>query len=180
MKRPLLIIVFFFCSSFIFSQQFEELCDSIQKFQTPVEFDAIECDIFLAVGHILSQSYKENESDNSYAMESLDLWMAGTVNYHLIIGGKVLEDCDKGDDTMKNIFKVCMIDFLFANHEYVHRANKGGVRYVNIHEVREIIFGGTQLFMDYLARQDKKVINKKLRKGLKLYYEGKLQEYMDS
>lgn len=180
MQRILLLISFFFFSNFIFSQEFEQLFNRIEEFKTPMEFDAIECDIFFAVGYILSQPYSENQSDNSYAMKSLVKWIKGTANYHLITGGKALEDCDKEDDTMKNIFKVCMIDFLFSNHEYVHKASKGGVRYINIYEVREIIFGGTQLFMDYLSRQQKKAINKKHQKGLKFYYEGKLQEYMDS
>lgn len=178
MNRSLLVILFFFLSSFAFSQQFEELCDNIKRFRTAKEFDAIECDIFFAVGHVLSHSYYENEEDNSYAMESLVNWLEGTEEYHLITGGKILEDCDREDYTMKNIYKICMIDFLFANHEYIHRKDEGKLRYVNINEVREIIYGGAEIFMEYLLKQDKKVINKKLYRGLKLYKEGKFKEYM--
>lgn len=178
MRKNLLIVLLFFFNTFVFSQEFEQLCDSIQGFQTPIEFDAVECDIFVAVGHVLSLSYSENKSDNSYAMESLAKWMKGTGEYHLITGGKILEDCDREDHTMKNIYKICMIDFLFANHEYIHRMDENILRYVNINEVREIIYGGAQLFMEYLSKQDKKVINKKLYKGLKLYKEGRLEEYM--
>ena len=180
MWMKIILLVFFFYSNIVFSQEFEELCDDIQKFKTSHEFDAIECDIFLAVGHVVSQPYLANKMDNSYAIESIMKWLEGTANYHLIVGGKILEDCDQGDVTMKNIFKICMLEFLFSNHEYVHTATKGKMRYINIHEVREIIFGGTQLFMEYLSKQNKKVINKKLYKGLKLYREGQLQEYIDS
>lgn len=179
MVKNLLIILFFFYSNFLFSQEFEELYNRIQKFKTSRQFDAIDCEIFIAVGDILSKSPNENQLDASYAMQSLVYWMEGTASYHLITGGKALEDCDSGDVTMRNIFRVCMIDFLFANHDYVHVTN-GKMRYINIHEVREIIFGGTQLFMEYLSRQDKKIINKKHKKGLKFYYEGKIQEYLDS
>ena len=180
MKKTLLVILLFFSANFIFSQEFENLCDAIKKSTTAEELDAMECEIFLAVGYILSQPYKDNKLDDSYALESLDRWMKGTENYHLITGGKILEDCDRDDDTMKSIYKVCMIEFLFANHEYVHKASDNEIRYVNIHKVREIIFGGAQLFMDYLSKQNKKIINKKLYKGLKLYKEGRLKEYMDS
>ena len=180
MTKGLLLTLFLFYSNFVFSQEFEELFGRIQEFKTSVQFDAIDCEIFVAVGSILSQSPIENQLDTSYAMKSLVYWMEGTASHHLVTGGKALEDCDGGDSTMRNIFRVCMIDFLFANHDYVHTTGNGKMRYINIYEVREIIYGGTQLFMEYLSRQNKKIINKKHKKGLKFYYDGKLQEYLDS
>jgi len=179
MKIKILLILSFFWITSIFSQEFEEMCNSIQKFNTASEFDAIDCDIYIALGTIMHNSYSENKSDESYAMESFTKWLEGTSTYHLIIGGKILEDCDKDDETLKIIFKACMVEFMFANHQYIH-PTKNGIRYINIYEVREVISGGAEIFMDYLSRQRKSVINKEHRKGLKLYHEGKLKEYMDS
>ena len=46
MKKTLLVILLFFSANFIFSQEFENLCDAIKKSTTAEELDAMECEIF--------------------------------------------------------------------------------------------------------------------------------------
>lgn len=179
MKKTFPLILFFSVSLNMFcqnSQNFLDLYVTVKNLKTASEFDSLACEMLKVTDYILTHPYQEDTADYKYAFNSLIKWMEGTGDYHIIMGGKIIDDCQKGS-MMKNIYKACMTKFIFENDEYIHPRNEGAPRYVNINEVREIIYGGTEVFMRYLSKQDKSVINKDFKKGLKKYQKGKLEEY---
>lgn len=179
MKKIFPIILFLSVSLNTYSQEtqdFVNLYATVKNLKTASEFDSMACEMLKVTDYILTHPYQEDTVDYKYAINSLIKWMKGTGDYHIITGGKIIDDCEKGS-MMKNIYKACMTKFLFENDHYIHPRNPGELRYVNINEVREIIYGGTEIFMEYLSQQDKSVINKNFKKGLKKYQQGKLEEY---
>ena len=75
-----------------------------------------------------------------------------------------------------------MTKYLFENDTIIQKSIATGFKYININRVREIIYGGGEIFMDYLVSQDKNVIRneipKPIKKGLKQYKEGNFENYM--
>lgn len=178
-KKALLLFIFLSVSLNVFCQETPDVIaiyNTIVKLETAKELDSMACEMLKVTDYVLAHPYQEDTIEYKSAINGLIKWMKGTKDYHIITGGKIIDDCEKGS-MMKNIYKVCMTKFIFENDEYIHPRQKGELRYININEIREIIYGGTEIFMDYLSKQDKSVINKNFKKGLKKYQEGKLEEY---
>lgn len=163
------------------AQEFDKLYNKILSFKEPYQFDEVDCEIIEATDYLLSLCYEEDRYIEDLAYLSIIKWMQKTSVYHIIDGGKIKDNCKK-NSVLHNISKISMTKYLFQNDSIVQN-NIGAVRYVNLHRVREIIHGGAEIFMDYLNLQEKETlknnINKELRKGLKMYNEGKLEKFMD-
>lgn len=163
------------------AQEFDKLYNKILSFKEPYQFDEVDCEIIEATDYLLSLCYEEDRYIEDLAYLSMIKWMQKTSVYHIIDGGKIKDNCKK-NSVLHNISKISMTKYLFQNDSIVQN-NIGAVRYVNLHRVREIIHGGAEIFMDYLNLQEKETlknnVNKELRKGLKMYNEGKLEKFMD-
>ncbi len=177
-------VFFVFCYlfySFGYAQEYEDLYKKISNLKYSYEYDEIDCEIIDATKYILEQPYEEEVLKNNFAYKSLMKWMDSTEVYHVIAGGKILEHCDKGS-VLYNMSKISMTQYIFDNDSIVQTSISRGFRYVNIHRVREIIYGGGEIFMEYLNKQKNKTIkakiNKSLKKGLKQYREGQFETFM--
>jgi len=171
----------YFVCAFGFSQEYKDLYDRISTFKFPMEYDNIDCEIIEATSYIFDMPYDEEVIKEDFAYKSIVEWMNETKTYHIIKGGKIMQDCKKGS-VLYNICRLSMTQYLFDNDSIVQKSVGSGVRYININRVREIIYGGGEIFMEYLNKQEKSVtkkqIPKPLKKGLKQYNEGDFESYM--
>ena len=142
-----------------FSQEYEDLYTRISSFKIPIEYDSIDCEIIEATDYIFEKRYNEEILKEDFAYKSVVEWMDNTRTYHLIKGGKIMEDCEKGS-VLYNIYRMSMTKYLFNNDSIVQNSITNGFRYININRVREIIYGGGEIFMEYLDKQDKSDIKK--------------------
>ena len=181
MKKNILLLLFISLNFSLYSQNFEELFNRIEKFDTQEQYDQVDPEILVAVNYLLSQPYKENSKSYFFAYKSMMKWMNDSTKYHIVIGGKIMEDCGKGN-LMVNMYMASMSKYLLIEHlennRYVHPVKKEGIKYNDLDEVKEILFNGAEIFMEYLKGQRKSVINKSLKKALKNYEKGNLKEYM--
>lgn len=178
-KSILFILIIFSGLSTLFAQEYKELYTKISTFKEPYEYDEIDCEIIEITDYLLSLCYDEDRYKEDYAYKSMINWMDKTDIYHIITGGKIKENCPKRS-VLANINRMTLTKYLFQNDSLVQYA--GPVRYVNLNRLRETIYGGAEIFMEYLKNQEKvtlkKEFSKELNKGLKLYNDGNFQEFM--
>ena len=179
--KKILLITLLLISTIAYSQDFKELFNRIGEFDKQEQFDKVDDEILIAVNYLLTHPYKEKSEKYFFALKSMITWMNGTANYHIIIGGKIVEDC--GNDTlMINMYMASMAKYLLIEHlendRYIHPVKIEGKKYTDLDEVREIMFEGAKIFMEYLTNKSEIKISKGLKKTKKKYDKGLLYEYM--
>jgi hypothetical protein len=179
--KKLLLGIILLMNTLMYSQDFTELNSKIQKFKTQEEYDSVDKEILEAINFLLEKPYLDNTENYFYAHKSIIAWMNNTTNYQIQLSGKVFESCDE-KSFMRNILMACMAKYLIIEHlekdRYIHPEKVEGIKYTDLPQVKEITFKGAEFFMEYLKKQDKRLINKKLRNALKEYDKGKLEKFM--
>lgn len=181
MKKIALVTLIIFLNINSYSQNFKDLYNRLDKFDKQEQYDNVDKEILKAVDYLLSHQYKEKTESYFYALKSMIKRMNGTSNYAIIIGGKIGDDIGK-DTLLLNMYMASMAKYLLVEHlekdRYIIPKRVEGKKFTDLDEVREIMFEGGKIFLDYLENESKLKPNKKLNKALKSYKKEKLYEYM--
>lgn len=184
MKKLLLLSILLLAGN-INAQNFEELYNKLNTFNTFEDYDAVDKEIQEAIDYILSQPMMRKKRTKKYhfALKSMIKWMNHTESYSILIFGKVI-DASHGDILMQNMYMASMGKYLleqrFQNGRHINPQKQPDINYGDLPEVRETLLEGAKIFFTYLENVSNVKANKELRKGIKANNSSTLEEYMFS
>ena len=138
LKKIVSILIYSICT-IGFAQEYEDLYERISSFEIPMEYDGIDCEIIEATTYVFDMPYNEEVLKEDFAYKSIVEWMDETSAYHIIKGGKIMEDCKKGS-VLYNMCRLSMTKYLFENDSIVQSSVANGFRYININRVRAVSY----------------------------------------